>query len=367
MAFEEVVPTVAHTKIGVSPACRSASTCLGKRLRLHGELFVHFDQPKVRRPNSRNHRGFLQRRMRLRRRVRHQFSIAAFLVAAVFRRSLACSEQRAQNRARCRVLNDSASRTCRKKFLRQTEHTHQPIHDMRLKFSACWARRPKHPLHTQSGRQQIAENSRTRGITRKVCKEIGRLPVGHAGQDQSIDISQHRLRIPHLWRAVRVGAMLEFVPASLAKAPGATRCAIDNPQSNPPRRAHADEIPPASYGAIFLQPSHCLDSFQFPKIDSRLVIECHTSILGLLVKDAPQLLQHRFMLRMFRSRRIRGREQTPFQSFAIELLPHREHALLVWRPDRRTHSLRQSSSRAAPLHSPSQMSAVIFHSPAETA
>src|ERR1035438_10171474 len=30
IAFEEVVPTVAHTKNGVSPACRSASTCRAK-------------------------------------------------------------------------------------------------------------------------------------------------------------------------------------------------------------------------------------------------------------------------------------------------------------------------------------------------
>src|SRR5579872_5297583 len=50
----------------------------------------------------------------------------------------------------------------------------------------------------------------------------------------------------------------------------------------------------------------------------------------MLVKGAPQLLQHRFMLRMSRSRSIRRRQQSSFEALVIELLPHHEHALLVW-------------------------------------
>ncbi len=46
------------------------------------------------------------------------------------------------------------------------------------------------------------------------------------------------------------------------------------------------------------------------------------------VEDAPQLPQHRRMLRMLRSRRVRRRQQPPFEPGIVELLPHGEHALL---------------------------------------
>src|SRR5580704_4204080 len=123
----------------------------------------------------------------------------------------------------------------------------------------------------------------------------------------------------------------ESLRASPARAPETTRCAIDSPQSNPPRRAHIAGIPQASYGAIFLQAQHSLGSFQFSKIHSRFVIESHASTLRMLIKDPPQLLQHRFMLRMSRPRRIRRRQQPSLEPGIIEFLPHRVHSLLKWR------------------------------------
>ena len=64
---------------------------------------------------------------------------------------------------------------------------------MRFQFGARGTGRPQHTLDTQSGREQIPQDAGPGSIAGKVGEEVGRLPVGHAGQNQPLDIVQKRV------------------------------------------------------------------------------------------------------------------------------------------------------------------------------
>src|SRR5712692_2269605 len=74
---------------------------------------------------------------------------------------------------------------------------------MCLKFSARWAGRPEHALHSQAGGKKIAKNPRAGGVARKVSEEVRRLPMGDAGEDQFFDVLQQYVEGLALGRRIR--------------------------------------------------------------------------------------------------------------------------------------------------------------------
>src|SRR5215831_5174813 len=68
---------------------------------------------------------------------------------------------------------------------------------------------------------------------------------------------------------------------------------------------------------------------QTPEIHSSLVLETNVIVARVSFEDLPQQAQHRLMLPMPRSRRVRGRQQPSLEPVVVELLPHREDTSLV--------------------------------------
>src|SRR5271163_4019640 len=62
---------------------------------------------------------------------------------------------------------------------------------MGFKFGASRTGGPEHALDTESGRKQIAENGRPRGIRREVRIEIGRLPVRDTGKNDALHVAKN--------------------------------------------------------------------------------------------------------------------------------------------------------------------------------
>ena len=151
---------------------------------------IDFDLPQILNADAGDHRRFFERGMRLGRSVGDEPSIASFFVAAIIGGTLAGSQKRAERSAGSRVLNHAAACVRRKKFLRQTKHGDEPVHDVGFEFGAGGTGRPQHSLHAQTRRKKIAENSGAGGVAGKVCEKIGRLPVRDARQNQLFDIFQ---------------------------------------------------------------------------------------------------------------------------------------------------------------------------------
>ena len=128
-------------------------------LRPHRKVLVHFNQPQILDADARNHRRLLQRRMRLRRSVGHQPPVASLLVADIVRRALARRQQRAQRRARSRILNHSAAGLRRQKFLRQPQHRRpaSPSHAFRVRCRPDWSTTasPARPARKKEDRPRI--------------------------------------------------------------------------------------------------------------------------------------------------------------------------------------------------------------------
>ena len=106
-------------------------------------------------------------------------------------RALARGEQRGERAARSGVLDDPAARRGRAEPVGQPQQVDQPVEHMGLELGARGARCPQHALHTEPRGQQVAEDRRARGIRGKVRKEVRRLPVGEAGDDDLVNVAQH--------------------------------------------------------------------------------------------------------------------------------------------------------------------------------
>ena len=163
-------------------------------VRPHGELPVDIDQVKVLPPDPHDANGLLDRRMRLRRGVGDQGSIETRLVPLETRRPLARCEERAERRARGAVLDDPAAGARRLEGLREIEHVDEPVHEVRFQLRTRRARRPQHPLDSKPCREKLPEDRRVRGVRREEGVEVGRLPVGDAGEQDLLDISEHRAK-----------------------------------------------------------------------------------------------------------------------------------------------------------------------------
>ena len=75
--------------------------------------------------------------------------------------------------------------------LRQSQQVDQPVEHVGLELGARRARRPDHALHPEPGREQIAQDRGAGGVGREVGVEVGRLPMGEAGEDDLVDVAQH--------------------------------------------------------------------------------------------------------------------------------------------------------------------------------
>nr|WP_280241090.1 hypothetical protein [Nocardia abscessus] len=70
----------------------------------------------------------------------------------------------------------------------QADQLGKPVEDMLFQLGTGRTGLPEHPLHAQSGGQQIGQRRRTRRTRRVVGEETGMLPMRRAGQDNAIHI-----------------------------------------------------------------------------------------------------------------------------------------------------------------------------------
>ena len=187
---------------------------------------------------------------------------------------------------------------------------------------------PAHPVRKTADRREFPG-------PRHYTESMQRNWATASGSRRARSIDRHLsapLRIPRLWRAVRVEAMLEFAPGFTCESTGKrldARLIIRNP-------IHHGVPMPTKFLRRHMERfffSHHIPGFI--SVSQNRLASCnrmpHAHSRRGWSKIRRNCLQHRLMLRMSRSRRIRRRQQPPLQPFVIELLPHREHALLVWR------------------------------------
>ena len=163
---------------------------------------------------------------------------------------------------------------------------------MRFEFRARRTGRPQHALHAQSGRKHIAENSRARSVGGKISEEIRRLPVGDAGQNQLLDVLQHRVKRLALCRAVR--------RQRGANSPGFTCDSTGNDSirglivGDPVHHgvAVAAEFVGRHVEGFFVGHFSPMIT-SIVQIDARVVVEGHAPRFCVLIENAPQFAQHR--------------------------------------------------------------------------
>src|ERR1700733_2915641 len=165
-----------------------------ERLRTHSEVLVDLDEPQIVQTNTRNLYVFFNRRMRLRRSVGYQLSVAPTLVAGKASRAFPRRQQGTKRSARGGILDHAPARPAGKKFFRQHEHFDQPVENMSFQFRACRAGGPKHSLQSEAGRKQIAQNRGARCVGGKKREEIWRLPMRCCRQNQLLDIAKNRIK-----------------------------------------------------------------------------------------------------------------------------------------------------------------------------
>lgn len=100
-------------------------------------------------------------------------------------------EDRDHGGAGRRILDDTATTRIGAEPGGQVEQLHQPVDDQRLQLRTRRAGRPQHPLHAQTGRQQVTEHGGPAGVGREIAEETRMLPMGRAGQDDAVEIGEH--------------------------------------------------------------------------------------------------------------------------------------------------------------------------------
>ena len=89
-------------------------------------------------------------------------------------------------------LDDTATRTGGLPSLWQAEQINQPVGNNLLDFGRSRTRRPQHALHTETGRDQFAEDRRRRGVRGEVAEPPRRLPMCDPRHHDRVEIPQHR-------------------------------------------------------------------------------------------------------------------------------------------------------------------------------
>ena len=117
-----------------------------------------------------------------------------------------------EHRARGTVLDDTAAGPVRPEPAGKPEHLGEPVEHVLLEFGAGRARRPEHPLHAQTRRDQIAEHRGPGDVGGEVAEEPRMLPVRDAGEHDPVEVAEQRLE--------RLGLLGRMRGQQLAQFPG---------------------------------------------------------------------------------------------------------------------------------------------------
>ena len=132
--------------------------------------------------------------MRLRGGIGHQPAGIAGVIARALCSLLTGRDERNQRGAGRRILQHATAFAARTKPLGQSAGLGQPVEHTGFHFGTGRTRLPQHALHAQRGTEQFGQHRRPGGIGRKIGEEIGRLPVGQAGDDDAVEVCQHGIK-----------------------------------------------------------------------------------------------------------------------------------------------------------------------------
>ena len=157
-----------RTRSRANPRPRSCGDSLGKPVRTHRERVVDFDQPEVVLAQAGDAHRFLDRGMRLGRSCRPPVGRRTPRWLWRARGTLAGRQQRAERR-RSRRSPGSRRRRAPLDLNRagRSEQVDHPIEHVRLEFGAGGAGGPEHPLDTEPGREQFAQDRGARSCWRE--------------------------------------------------------------------------------------------------------------------------------------------------------------------------------------------------------
>ena len=193
-AIDDVVPWVAQTKNGTSPADAVGGDRLGQRIRAHRERLVVGHQPQPVGADPGDAQSLLDARVGLFRRVADQAARVAVGVDGARRGPPPRRADRDEDRLARRPLDHAAPAGARRgERLGKAEQLHHPVEHQRLQLGARGRRHPAHPLHAQAGREQLTEDRRIGRVRREVGEEARVLPVDDARDDDPLEIGAHRL------------------------------------------------------------------------------------------------------------------------------------------------------------------------------
>ena len=191
-AIDEVVPRVAHTKNGVSPAARSAADQRGQRLGAHREVGVVVDDADRLAADAGDAQRLLDARVGVRRGVGDEPGRVAVVVDRAARRPPAGRQHGDERRLARRALDDATAGLAGvAESLGQIEQLGHPVDDAQLQLGARRRRDPAHPVDAEPGRQQLAEDRGVGAVGREVGEEARVLPVHQAGHDDAVDVGEH--------------------------------------------------------------------------------------------------------------------------------------------------------------------------------
>ena len=113
------------------------------------------------------------------------------------------------------ALDDAAPGPVGAEPVGEAEQLGHPVEHEGLDLGAGRARGPRHAVHPEAGRGQVTQDRRVAGVGGEVGEEAGVLPVGQAGDDDPIEVGEHRVEGLGLGRGV--GGELVAHPAGLRR------------------------------------------------------------------------------------------------------------------------------------------------------
>jgi len=166
-------------------------------LRFQGQrVGVGFKNSHVRCMYACNHRGLLRTRVSLIGDVNHQLGSGIRVVRQVkaLEGAILRRHQIHQHHLRRSTLDHTTAsfRLGTQKGTREATHLTKPVHHHNLKLSTRRRGHPHHALYTQTGTQHIAQDGRKTRVGTEKGKEVGALPMGDVGYDDSIHIRLDR-------------------------------------------------------------------------------------------------------------------------------------------------------------------------------
>ena len=197
----DVLPTVATTASGMTPAARSARIALGEPRRLHPEFGVRGNPRQRVVSETEQDDRLVDRRVRVLAAVDAN---AAQPVASgepgpahVRHRRLARRGQRVQRRDRGRVVDDAVER------VGKPDQPPQPAERDLFQLGRRRRRPPQHRLLVECRRQELGQHTWLARADGEVGEETGMVPVRQAGNEDALEVGEDALeRFALLGRAV---------------------------------------------------------------------------------------------------------------------------------------------------------------------